>query len=177
MVKLSVLAATAAVGFALAQAPAAPGPPPADAVKSYLGLTDAQIQSLLQIQQQERSAQQSTMAQLQQLHQSLQALVSAGGADPAAVGKIVLQAAALHQQMKQTASGFVTRAAGVLTADQQTRLAALQSAAKLQPAIHQAMELSLITPPDGGPGGGGNHMMPGPGMGPHAFHMLPSGSR
>jgi len=53
----------------------------------------------------------------------------------------------------------------VLTPDQKTKLAALQSAAALIPAIHQAAGLNLLTPPEGSEGG--PHAMARGRFGPH----------
>jgi len=60
---------------------------------------------------------------------------------------------ALEQQAAPIRASYQQQALAVLTATQKTQLAALQSAAALMPAIHEATELNLLARPEGGPGG------------------------
>lgn len=117
--------------------------------QSYLNLTDAQIQSLKQLQQSEMTANKPVMEQIAPLRESLQTQLQGGSADAAAVGKLMLSIQTLEQQIKANRDSFHEQALAVLTADQKTRLAALQSAADLMPTIHQAMALNLLSPPAG----------------------------
>jgi Spy/CpxP family protein refolding chaperone len=138
-----------------------------DQAQSYLNLTDAQIQSLKQLRQSEMAALKPIFQQIAPLHESLRTQTESGSADAATVGKLVLNIQTLEQQISTTRSTFQQQAVGILTADQKTKLAALQSAADLMPTIHQAMGLGLLTPPKGaegmGPGGFGLEMFhPGP---------------
>jgi Spy/CpxP family protein refolding chaperone len=130
------------------------------AVQSYLNLTDAQISSLQQLRQSERAALKPIMEQMGPLHESLRSQSQSGSADATAVGKLVLSIQSLEQQAAPIRTSFQQQAMAVLTPAQKTQLAALQSAAALMPAIHEAEGLNLLTPPSGpdGPGGFGAAM-------------------
>jgi Spy/CpxP family protein refolding chaperone len=144
-------------------------PPKTAEVQSYLNLTDAQISTLQQLRQSEMEALKPIFQQIGPLHDSLRAQSQGSGADPTAVGKLVLSIQSLEQQAAPIRSSYQQQALGVLTADQKTKLAALESAAALMPAIHEAAGLNLLTPPKGseGPGGLAPEMMPrGPFGGP-----------
>ena len=131
-------------------------------VQSYLNLTDAQISALQQLRQSERAALKPIFQQIGPLHESLRAQSQSDGADATAVGKLVLSIQSLEQQAAPIRSSYQQQALAVLTADQKTKLAALESAAALMPAIHEAAGLNLLTPPKGseGPGGLAPEMMP-----------------
>jgi Spy/CpxP family protein refolding chaperone len=126
--------------------------------QSYLNLTDAQVQSLQQLRQSEMTALKPVMDQIGPLRQSLQTQLQSGSADAAALGKLMLSIQTLEQQATTTRNSFHDQALALLTADQKTKLAALQSAADLMPTIHEAMGLNLLSPPqglEGAPGFGG----------------------
>jgi len=131
-------------------------------VQTYLNLTDAQIASLRQLRQSEMTALKPIFEQIRPLHESLRTQEQSGGADAAAVGKLVLSIQSLEQQAAPIRSSFQQQALALLTADQKTKLAALESAAALMPAIHEAAALNLLTPPKGseGPGGFAPEAMP-----------------
>jgi Spy/CpxP family protein refolding chaperone len=125
------------------------------AVQSYLNLTEAQITSLQQLRQSERAALKPIMEQMGPLHESLRSQSQSGSADATAVGKLVLSIQSLEQQAAPIRTSFQQQALAVLTPAQKTQLSALQSAAALMPAIHEAEGLNLLTPPDGPEGHGG----------------------
>ena len=120
-------------------------------VQSYLNLTDAQISSLQTLRQSERTALKPIMDQVGPLRESLHTQTQSTTADATAVGKTMLSIQALEQQAAPIRASFQQQALAVLTADQKTKLAALQSAAALMPAIHEATSLNLLTPPAGPP--------------------------
>lgn len=128
-------------------------------VQSYLNLTDAQISSLQQLHQSERAALKPIMEQMGPLHQSLRTQSQSGNADATAVGKTVLSIQSLEQQAAPIRASFQQQALAVLTPEQKTKLAALQGAAALMPAIHEATALNLLTPPNGPEGRDGPGMM------------------
>jgi periplasmic protein CpxP/Spy len=129
-------------------------------VQSYLNLTDAQISTLQQLRQSEMAALKPIFQQIGPMRQSLRSQAQSSSADATAVGKLVLSIQSLEQQAAPIRSSFQQQALNVLTADQKTKLAALQSAAALMPTIHEATALNLLTPPKGseGPGGFGAEM-------------------
>jgi Spy/CpxP family protein refolding chaperone len=138
------------------------GPAQTTEVQSYLNLTDTQISTLQQLRQSERTALKPIFEQLGPMHESLRAQSQSSGADATSVGKLVLSIQSLEQQAAPIRSSYQQQALAVLTADQKTKLAALESAAALMPAIHEATGLNLLTPPKGpeGPGGVSTEMMP-----------------
>ncbi len=125
------------------------------AVQSYLNLTDAQISTLQQLHQSEMAALKPIFQQIGPLQESLHTTEQASGADATAVGKLVLSIQNLEQQAAPIRASYQQQALAVLTADQKTKLTALQSAAALMPAIHEATMLNLLTPPQGADGPGG----------------------
>jgi len=125
------------------------------AVQTYLNLTDAQVSSLQQLRQSEAAALKPIYEQMRPLHESLRTQEQGSGADATAVGKVVLSMKALEQQAAPIRASYQQQALAVLTPAQKTQLAALQSAAALMPAIHEAGALNLLTPPEGPEGHGG----------------------
>ncbi len=158
---LKLITITLAATALFAQPPGGPrmhgmsGRAKTTAVESYLSLTDAQVASLQQLRQAESEALKPIFQQIGPLRQSLRSQSQGSSADATAVGKLVLSIQALEQQAAPIRASYQQQALAVLTATQKTQLAALQSAAALMPAIHEAAELHLLTPPEGGPGGPG----------------------
>jgi Spy/CpxP family protein refolding chaperone len=150
--RIMIVMATAAGLFA--QRPGPPPEPSIDALKTYLNLTDSQVQGLQQIQQQERQANRSTMQTIRQNQASLDSMMQKGGADAAAAGRLLVEIQALQSNMSKTRDSFSAQAANALTADQKTKLKTLQDAVALMPAIHQASALGLLAPPQGAGGPG-----------------------
>jgi Spy/CpxP family protein refolding chaperone len=132
-----------------------PGPRPEasmDALKTYLNLTDSQVQGLQQIQQQERQANRTTMQTIRQNQANLDSMVQKGGADAATVGRLMVENQTLQSNMSKTHESFSAQAGNTLTADQKAKLKTLQDALGLMPAIHQAMGAGLLAPPQGASG-------------------------
>src|SRR5512136_395719 len=147
----------AALGVVLAQGPmgprgfgrfAAPDRPAQtsrfDELKTYLNLTDSQIQSIQQAQQKAMESQRSVLEQIQSKQQTLHDLLDRGTSDAAAVGKLMLDIRALQKQIEQARTATRTQLLGFLTAEQKTKLAALEQAAKLWPLIQQGAMLGLL---------------------------------
>jgi Spy/CpxP family protein refolding chaperone len=129
-----------------------PGPRPEaslDALKTYLNLTDSQVQGLQQIRQQEWQANRTTMQTIRQNQANLDSLLQKGGADAATTGKLMMDIQALRSTMSKTHESFSAQAANTLTADQKAKLKNLQDAMALMPMIHQASALGLLTSPQG----------------------------
>ena len=125
-----------------------------DQVQSYLNLTDTQIQALKQLHQSEMAALKPIMQQMAPLRQSLNTQMKETSGDATAAVKLVANIQGLQQQIAATHASFKAQSLAVLTADQKTKLAALESAAALMPAIHQAMSLNLLARPEPPEGGG-----------------------
>jgi Spy/CpxP family protein refolding chaperone len=133
----------------LAQRPGPRPEPSLDALKTYLNLTDSQVQGLQQIRQQEWQANRTTMQTIRQSQANLDSMLQKGGADPAATGKLLADIQALRSSMSKTHESFSAQAANTLTADQKAKLKNLQDAMALMPMIHQASALGLLAPPQG----------------------------
>jgi len=141
--------------------------PPVDQIQAYLALTDAQIQALEAIRTAESDQLAAYSEQIQRKQMALQEALQQGS-NAATVGQLLLDIEALRKQMNSLHAQFHGQAVSILTADQKSKLKTLEDAAKLLPAIEQAIGLYLLTPPEGAAGPG-----PGPagwpGMGPAAL--------
>ncbi len=164
MKKTMILAMTA-MAMALAQGPPqggpmGPGGPPPQGgpgaaqapqfgeVKAYLGLSDAQISSMQGAQKSAMDGLKPLIDQLQTKSQALRDTLEKGTTDAAAVGKAVLEIDALRKQVAASMKATQLQLVNILTADQKTKLAKLEDAAKLQPVIGQAGALGLLAPPE-----------------------------
>jgi len=162
-----VISITLAATALFAQGPGGPhmrgmgAPAKTTAVQTYLSLTDAQVTSLQQLRTAEEAALKPIFQQIGPLRQTLRTQEQGSSADATSVGKLVLSIQALEQQIAPIRASYQQQALAVLTATQKTQLAALQSAAALMPAIHEAGALNLLAPPEGseGPGGFGREGM------------------
>jgi Spy/CpxP family protein refolding chaperone len=155
-----LISITLAATALFAQAPGGPhmhamGAGKTTQVQSYLNLTDAQITTLEQLRQSEMAALKPIFQQIGPLRQSLRTQEQSSGADATSIGKLVLSIQTLEQQLTPIRASYQQQALAVLTPAQKTQLAALQSAAALMPAIHQAAGLNLLTHPEGSEGPGG----------------------
>lgn len=124
---------------------AQPPQPPTDAVKSYLNLSDGQIQTLEQIQQTERAALRSVHDRMRQAQDELR--TASNGSDLASAGAAQAKVAALRKQIEESHASFRTQAAAALTADQKTKLSTLNDLSKMMPALHEAAQLGLLASP------------------------------
>ena len=160
--RIAVLIIAAAASLAAQPMPGGPGPGPGiDAIKTHLSLTDSQIQSIQQIGRQRDLAHQSANEQIRQKQTTLHDLLEKGNSEAATVGKLMLEIEALRKSVGQIDTTFRDQARNTLTADQKTRLKALDDGAALMPAVQQAIGLHLVTPPN--PPQGGPEFGPGPG--------------
>ncbi len=180
--KTQNMLAMVALGAALISIPVAaqtmPAPPEPTELKTYLNLTDTQVQQIQDLMDQTHESTQTTMEAIRTQEEGLKAALDGGTTDAAAVGKMVLAINTLRTQVKKTMDTARQSAQNLLTADQKTKLQTLDAAAKLHQEIRQAVGLGLLTPPvqagPGGPGGGPQGGGPGgPGGGPAGFGPPP----
>jgi len=168
--KLRYLMIVASMATCFAQGPGQPPPrgdaartPNLDSLKTYLNLSDTQIQGLLQIQTQQQSAMQPIRDEMMAKQKALHDLLKAGSTDTAAIGSLQMELQALRQKAQEAAKGLTTQTTAILTPDQKTKLKVLEDAAKLQNEIRQATAAHLLTPPDNiGPAFMGRGMRGGP---------------
>jgi Spy/CpxP family protein refolding chaperone len=116
------------------------------ALQAFLGLTDQQMTQLRQMRQQQMQAERPAMQQINSKQRELNQLLATPGADPAAVGKLMIEIANLRKSAPQPGRTLQNQALAVLTPEQKTKLTQLQEAQKLIPAINQATMLGLIEP-------------------------------
>lgn len=157
--KAILLAALLSTPALLAQ----PGPGPhgprgmanLDALKQVLGLTDQQVTDL-------KTARESfftnelrpILEQVREKRQALREEMQRESPSASIVGQLQVEIAELGKQVKAKHAAQVEQLKGMLTDPQKAKLAELQQAAALLPAIHQARALSLLDAPEGEFGGG-----------------------
>lgn len=145
---LAVVAATAAMaqmGPGMGQGGAQAGPQ-LNAIQQYLGLNADQMAQL-------ESLRASAQEDLQPIMEEMRGQMQGGGEAG--------QMAKFQAQMNTVREKYKAAAVAVLNDAQKTKLAALEEAAKLMPAINGASSLNLLTGVNQGFGGRGG-MMGGP---------------
>lgn len=134
-----------------------------DQIKAYLGLSDQQLQDLANVQ----TALRETAAPLvQQIREKVKALSEALHQDPvdsALVSQLKADLAALRDQESALRAQYRVHAQNVLSAEQKSKLEALQQVLQLMTAAREATGLNLLDAPEGPPPG-----PPGFGVGPEA---------
>lgn len=171
-----LLLAAAAAAFAQPPAGSMPRTPDVSSLKTYLSLTDAQVNTLQQARQSEMTALRSVFEEIQTKETALRNLLNTNTTDAAAVGRLVLDIQTARKKVESTQATYRTQAVNTLTADQKTKLTALDTAMKLRDEIQQAVMLNLLQPEEGpgGPGFGGPGFGPG-GPGGRGFGPPPGG--
>jgi len=117
------------------------------ALKTYLNLTDSQLQSLENVQNSRNQAVQAIYSQISQKYMTLNSLLSSGTGTAAQLGQLLLDIQALQKQLPTTDTPYKTQARNVLTADQTAKLPTLSQALQLQTTAWQAIGLLLIDSP------------------------------
>jgi len=146
----------------------------ADQLKTYLSLTDQQVLDLKAVQSALRTASEPIMLKIGEKSKALRDAMQANPVDAALVAQLKTDLENLNQQEQGLRSQYRLQAQNLLTADQKTKLVALQKAIELMPTANQAAFLNLLDTPQGfrggpgGPGMGGGRRGPG-GQGPEAF--------
>ena len=117
------------------------------ALKTYLNLTDSQLQSLENVQNSRNQAVQAIYSQISQKYMALNSLLSSGAGTAVQLGQFLLDIQALQKQLPTTDTPYKTQARNVLTADQTAKLPMLSQALQLQTTAWQAIGLLLIDSP------------------------------
>jgi len=138
--------------------------PQTDPLKAFLSLTDAQLQSLKDVQKAERDAAEPVMEQIAAKSKELREALHQNPVDQAQVDKLKAALADLQKQLQSLRDQFQPQALNILNAQQKTALATLQKALELIPAAQQAVFFNLLDSPQGAPGGFGPTGHRGPGM-------------
>jgi len=100
------------------------------AVKTFLSLSDTQVQQLVQLRREERDSLQPVRQQMKDKAQALQQARQSASPDPAMVGQLVLDMQKLREQARTMNGDYRNRALGVLDATQKEKIENLQKAAK-----------------------------------------------
>jgi Spy/CpxP family protein refolding chaperone len=166
----------ALAGLMMAQGPGSgrgPGlgagtPPSPDALKEFLGLTDAQVQQLVELRKSQPAAVQPLREQLRTKAEAMREEMQKANPDTNKVAQLMVEMKAIREQIRAEHGKLNDQAKALLTEEQKVKLAQLEAAQKLAPAIRQGIGLGLLSGPEGaGAGRGGPAMLgPGPGAGP-----------
>lgn len=125
----------------------APRPLSFEDIKKYLSLSDAQMQQLGKMLDEQTSASQGTYERIEAKRAELDALLRSGSRDLTRFGQLTLDIFTLSNQSVAPAEEWRSRARAVLTAQQRALLSALDQATKLAEAANQAVALNLVDPP------------------------------
>jgi hypothetical protein len=154
MRKISLLVSLALGAWG--QVPGGPPVPPALAgyfpaagyedLKQALGLTDAQVRQLQEMQKEKQVQSQALYQQMAAKQKQLNDMLNADSTDALALGNLEIEVAKLRKQAG-TQPPIKGQALAVLNDAQRAKLADLQNALKLQRAAGEAMGLGLIDSP------------------------------
>ncbi|HWB95986.1 MAG TPA: hypothetical protein VG672_04770 [Bryobacteraceae bacterium] len=146
--KLSVLAAAALVGGG-AWAQSLPLPitvqPPISQVKEYLQLTDAQVQSITQNNEEYTRWFIPKQSRIYQVQSELTVETAKDPLDPSALGIRYAEIEMICRQMKTQAADTQTKNVAVLNDAQKTKLAGLTDVLKLLPILAEAQLVNLLS--------------------------------
>jgi len=126
-----------------ANPPAADPPTALQVVVQFLELRPEQLPLLAQLLQARQVLVAPLLSGVQQRLQQVDTLLAAGG-DPADVGVLVSQVYLLRQQIAQAQQGFLGQFVALLDQAQQQRLAAIATAAQVQPVLPAFQQLYLF---------------------------------
>lgn len=137
-----------------------------DSLKTYLNLSDAQVQQLKDLSEQNRTANQPISSKVRANQQTLHQLMnSSAEPDAAKTGQLVIESKNLMSQLHASRQQLVEKATAILTPDQQQKLAGLPALVQSQrqatpgvmpeswPLLRAAAQLGLVAPPARGEGG------------------------
>lgn len=140
----------------VAQAPpddAAPGPRRAvrvQVLKDVLGLSDSQIQQLVDLRKATADANRTVREQMRTQQEALRALREAGNPNPTAIGEIVVEMDRLRAEIRTSQEKAHEQAVNLMNNwGLGGKLEELQAAVELVPAIGPAQQLGLLAPRDG----------------------------
>lgn len=159
-IRTTIAIATMALGLtALAQPPRrgpGGGGERLDQLKSYLSLTDAQVETIRQSMKDQHEAMRTNMESMRAKRQALRTQMHSDNADPAALGQAMVEMKNARKAMQASRKAAADKLIATLTPEQKAKLDSLKESAKNGGAVHEAMRLGLIDPPAGaGPDGEG----------------------
>jgi Spy/CpxP family protein refolding chaperone len=125
---LIAIVALLAAGAAIAQMTPQHAPRPEAALAAYLQLTPDQIATWQQIAKDTAAAVKPLADNEQQLRKQVQTALQASSPDPAAVGKLVVAAGAVRDQIRTLRDAAKAKRLAVLTPDQKVKHDAFEAA-------------------------------------------------
>ena len=167
-----VLGLTAAVLLAQPMPrPGAEGAPGIAAVKTYLGLSDQQVQAMVQLRREEQQLLQPLREQMREKAPALRAALQAANPDPTTIGQLTLDLQNLRKRIAALDEDYRAQALALLDSAQKEKLDALVAAARTaergRPIVRGATMLNLLAAPE--PPVGAGRVLPNaaarPGMG------------
>ena len=123
-----------------------------EAVVQFLGLASDQAASWDALLATRKATVEPLRAELQTAEKELQELLQGNSPDPTAVGKLVLKAKGLREQIAAANKAYVDGFEAMLTAEQKNKLAFLRRAEHAQPLFPAFRLFGLLPPPAAGPG-------------------------
>jgi peptidoglycan hydrolase CwlO-like protein len=128
-------------------------PPRLDALKSYLQLSDKQVQDLTALLSSFRNAVKPIHEQIMTKQQSLKQEMAKASPDSNVVAQLLVDIKSLKNQIKTQRDGLRPQLLALLSEAQKNSLNTLEQALSLQQAAHQAAALDMIEgPQDNAPG-------------------------
>lgn len=118
-----------------------------DDLKKFLALSDAQMEQLWRLLDEQTQASQGNYEKIEAKRRELDALLRSGSRDVVRVGQLALDIYTLSNQTPAPVEEWRLRAITVLTAGQRTKLGPLNQATQLAAAASQAVALNLVDPP------------------------------
>jgi Spy/CpxP family protein refolding chaperone len=152
MFRRILISATLLAAAAAAQQPTRPGGPflpPFIELRQYLGLTDPQVSSLEQVQNNRREAEAAVYRQISEKQIRLSQLLQAGSNDALQIGQLTIEINNLQRRVPAATEPYRSAALAVLTDPQKAKLPALVEALRLNATAYQAVFFNLIDPPAG----------------------------
>jgi Spy/CpxP family protein refolding chaperone len=104
-----------------------PGSRPHQAMARALGLSDEQKAQLEKLRERQRPQHEALREKVRQNHDELRELLESGGADPAAVGEIVLEGHRIHELARALREAQQAALRSLLTPEQQVKLDVLEA--------------------------------------------------
>ncbi|MGH9629894.1 MAG: Spy/CpxP family protein refolding chaperone [Bryobacteraceae bacterium] len=121
--------------------------PQYEELKQHLTLSDAQLQSLRDVQRRRSEAEQAIHTQIREKQTILNELLRTGSTDALRIGQVTVEINNLRKQLPLSGEPYHSQAIGVLNPEQRNQLAPLATALQLQSPAYQAIALSLIEQP------------------------------
>jgi chromosome segregation ATPase len=123
--------------------------PRLEALKSYLGLSDQQVETLTAVQRSFMEATRSIHEQIAAKQKELREEMAKSEPSASVAGQLMADAKALRSQIDAKRDEFRTQTRVVLNDQQRIALSALETALSLQQAARQAVAINLLEAPEG----------------------------